>query len=80
MQWRLASTPVANVDHATGDIDGTLVSSGRNTPRSASFAKLGIRPSSMNLVVSPGSSPSRPRITTRLLCAFLYGLPTAIAR
>ena len=71
MQWRLASTPVANVDHATGDIEGTLVSSGRNTPRSASLEKLGIRPSSMNLVARPGSRPSRPRITTRLLIAFL---------
>ena len=32
MQWRLASTPVAKVDHATGDMEGTLVSRGRNTP------------------------------------------------
>jgi hypothetical protein len=57
MQWRLASTPVANVDHATGDIDGTLVSSGRNTPFSASLLKFGIRPSSMNFVARPGVEP-----------------------
>ena len=32
MQCRLASTPVENVDQATGDMEGTLVSSGRKTP------------------------------------------------
>jgi hypothetical protein len=71
MQWRLASTPVANVDHATGDIEGTLVSSGRKTPCSASFWKLGRRPSRMSFVVMPGSIPSKPRITTFLAIAAL---------
>ncbi len=71
MQCWLASTPVAKVDQATGDMEGTLVSSGRKTPRSASFWKFGMRPSRMNFVSRPGSMPSRPRITTRLARAFL---------
>ena len=54
MPWRLASTPVVKVDQATGDIDGFAVSSGRNTPFSASFAKFGSRPSCMSFVREAG--------------------------
>jgi hypothetical protein len=80
MLWRLASTPVEKVDHATGDMEGLLVSSFRNTPRSANFWKFGMRPSRMNFVARPGSIPSRPRITTLFASAFLYGLPTRMSR
>ena len=41
MPCRLGSTPVEKVDQATGDIDGFDVSSGRNTPCSASRWKFG---------------------------------------
>ena len=47
------STPVANVDQATGDIEGTDVSSGRNTPLSASAWKCGTRPSRISFVRIP---------------------------
>ena len=49
----LASTPVANVDQATGEIDGSVVSSGRKTPCAASFSKFGSRPSRHELAGEP---------------------------
>ena len=62
LDLRFDRTPTEDL---TGDIEGTLVSSGRKTPFSASFSKFGMRPSRMNFVTRPGSMPSRPRITTR---------------
>jgi hypothetical protein len=74
------SVPVVNVDHATGDIDGCDVSSGRNTPLEANFSKFGMRPSRMNLVASPGSMPSMPMMMTRVARACLKGFPTRSQR
>ena len=59
-------TPVWNVDHATGEIGGTVVPSGRKQPWSRSAARWGSLPSSSIFSVRPWSMPSRPRITTRL--------------
>jgi len=80
MPWRDGSVPVVKLDHATGDIDGFEVSSGRKTPSAASFSKFGMRPSRMNLVVRPGSMPSIPTMMTRFACACLNGSPTRSQR
>jgi hypothetical protein len=65
MLWRDASTPVAKVDHATGEIDGQAVRSEWKHPSSASFDRLGIRPSLMYFRARPGSKPSSPSTITR---------------
>jgi hypothetical protein len=65
MLCRDASVPVANVDHATGEIDGHAVSRFEKTPRSASFFRCGRRPASMSLRAIRGSNPSSPITTTR---------------
>ncbi len=67
MLCRDASTPVAKVDHATGDIDGHAVSRSLKEPWSASLRKLGSFPSSMNPFVMTGSSPSSPSTIARLI-------------
>ncbi len=59
-------TPVWNVDHATGEIGGTVEPSGLKQPWSRSAARWGSLPSSSIFSVRPWSMPSRPRITTRL--------------
>ena len=81
MPWRLASTPVAKVDQATGEIDGFEVSSGRNTPCSASFCEvrqpalahqLGREARVHAVEAEHDDAPGA--------CACLNGLPTRIAR
>src|SRR5262245_41492772 len=67
-------TPVAKLDHATGDSDGCVVSSLRKVPASASFLRFGSLPSSMYFFESVGSIPSKP-ITNTLRAALRAGLP-----
>jgi hypothetical protein len=46
-------TPVEKVDHATGEIGGSVLSKGAKVPCSSSFSKLGNRfPSFMNRFIS----------------------------
>ena len=72
MHWRLASTPVANVDHATGDIDGTLVSSGSGTQHPLrQLREVGHPPFEHELVASPGFEPVEARITRACSARFV---------
>ena len=58
-------TPVAKLDHATGDSEGWVVSSFVNVPVSESRFRFGSLPSSMYCRTSVGSMPSKPRTKTR---------------
>ena len=59
-------TPVWNVDHATGEIGGTVEPSGRKQPCVAQRGEVGKLALLEHLLgQSPWSMPSRPRITTR---------------
>ena len=58
-------TPVAKLDHATGDSDGCVVSSFAKVPVSESRFRFGSLPSSMYWRASVGSIPSKPRTKTR---------------
>ncbi len=69
MLWREASTPVVNVDQATGEIDGQAVASSWKQPSAASFVKFGRRPCCMYSRARFGSKPSSPITTTRLAFA-----------
>ena len=54
-------TPVAKVDHATGESAGKVVLSLRYDPSAARRLRFGSLPSAMNRSARPGSKPSRPR-------------------
>src|SRR5580698_6992132 len=62
-------TPVAKVDHATGESAGNVVRSRRKLPWSLRRARLGSRPSARKRSVRLGSSPSRPRKISLRMCA-----------
>ena len=62
-------TPVWKVDHATGEMGGLVVCSGRKVPWSRSRARCGSLPSFMYLVASSGSIPSSPSTTSRFTFA-----------
>src|SRR3990172_3976529 len=72
MPWRAGVSPVANDDHATGEMDGQVVESGMKLPDSISLLKFGILPWPAYSFVSFGSSPSSPTTTTRPTSVFLY--------
>src|SRR2546428_4312363 len=57
--------PVANVVHATGDWGGLVEASRRYSPRSESARRRGSFPSSIQRERRRGSTPSKPRITSR---------------
>ena len=60
-------TPVANVDHATGERAGYVVRRRRYPPVSRRRARLGSLPSAIHRSVSTGSSPSNPmKISLRI--------------
>src|SRR5438046_2480709 len=65
MPCRPGPVPVANVVHATGDCGGLVEASGRSSPRSASARRWGSFPSSSQRERRRGSTPSKPRITSR---------------
>src|SRR5260370_1072554 len=54
-------TPVAKVDHATGDRAGNVVRNLRYEPSARRREEVGNLPCSMNFSTSLGSSPSMPR-------------------
>src|SRR2546426_11373109 len=65
MPGRPGPVPVANVVHATGDCGGLVEASRRKSPRSASARRRGSFPSSIQRERRRGSTPSKPRITSR---------------
>src|SRR3954469_19799981 len=62
-------TPVANVDHATGERAGKVVRKREYDPCSLSLERFGNLPSAMYRSVSLGSRPSSPRKMTFFTCA-----------
>jgi hypothetical protein len=50
--WPPGSSPVMNVDHATGLCGGIVVPSGANDPAAANLAKFGSFPFAINSRVS----------------------------
>src|SRR5439155_16607278 len=57
--------PVANEVQATGDCGGLVEPSGRKSPPSDSWRSRGSFPSAIQFARSRGSTPSKPRITSR---------------
>ena len=70
MLWREASTPVAKVDQATGEIEGIDVPRAEWQPCSWSRAKLGMRSAYFAAIF--GSNPSSPMTTTRFTFALVF--------
>ena len=71
MLWRAGLTPVAKVDHATGESAGNVVRRRWKSPCSRSCSRFGSLPSAMYRSASPGSRPSSPRKISFDLCVLV---------